>query len=105
MCDVCGEPTAAPMIRFGWGSHSYETDLCDDHAMTLTSVMDKAVEKARRVGSLPRVPVAPLRRPRRSRVDTAAVRSWAKKNGIEVSDKGRVSNSVIEQYLQATRSS
>lgn len=35
---------------------------------------------------------------RKNGPDLAAVREWAKSKGIEVSDRGRVSRSVLEQY-------
>lgn len=35
------------------------------------------------------------------RPDTETVRAWAKENGIQVSNKGRVANQVYEQYADA----
>ncbi len=37
-----------------------------------------------------------------SKPDLAAVRSWAREQGLQVSDRGRVSNAVLEAYQQAT---
>jgi hypothetical protein len=34
-------------------------------------------------------------------VDTAAVREWARENGHEVSERGRVSKKIIDAYLAA----
>jgi hypothetical protein len=34
-------------------------------------------------------------------VDTAAVRSWARDNGYQVSDRGRISSQIIDAYLAA----
>lgn len=105
VCDVCEAPTTRDSIRFGWGSAFYETDLCDQHSEDLVSLIEKAIRTARRVGSDPKAPtVVPVTR-KRQRVDTAEVRAWAKGQGIEVSDKGRVPDSLIERYVQATRSS
>jgi hypothetical protein len=36
--------------------------------------------------------------------DLAAVRTWARENGFQVSDRGRVSNAVLEAYRQSTSS-
>jgi hypothetical protein len=45
-------------------------------------------------------------RSRRSPVaDLAAVRSWARANGFQVSDRGRVSNAVLKAYEEGQRSS
>lgn len=105
VCDVCEAPTTRDLIRFGWGTAFYETDLCDEHSEELVSLIEKAIRTARRVGSEPRPPaVVPVTR-RRQRVDTAEVRAWAKSQGIEVSDKGRVPDSLILQFSEATRSS
>ena len=38
---------------------------------------------------------------RNSAVDTAKVREWAKGQGIEVKDRGRVPAGVVEQYKTA----
>lgn len=45
------------------------------------------------------------RRPRKSAAasapaDLAAVRTWAREQGLQVSDRGRVSNAVLEAYRQ-----
>lgn len=37
---------------------------------------------------------------RSQRTDLAAVRSWARDNGYQVSDRGRVSNAVLAEYQQ-----
>lgn len=37
---------------------------------------------------------------RSERTDLAAVRSWARDNGYQVSDRGRVSNAVLAEYQQ-----
>jgi hypothetical protein len=43
-------------------------------------------------------------RPRKTAVSTtpdlAAVRTWAREQGLQVSDRGRVSNAVLEAYRQ-----
>jgi hypothetical protein len=40
-------------------------------------------------------------RSRRGGVDTAKVREWAKGQGIEVKDRGRVPAGIVEQYKTA----
>ena len=54
---------------------------------------------ARRTGG----PARPAARARRDRaaVDTAKVREWAKEQGIEVKDRGRIPASVVERYHTA----
>lgn len=40
----------------------------------------------------------------RSRPDSGDVRAWARSNGFDVSDRGRIPSRVIEAYQQANRS-
>lgn len=111
VCDVCGEPATGDTVRFGWQSSFYESDVCDAHGAELRDLMEKITQSARPMGSKAAASkpekresfVAPAAR-RRRRVDTAEVRAWAKKQGIEVSDKGRVPEVLIEQYEKAARS-
>ena len=55
-----------------------------------------------------RTPAATPARARKSaataRPDLAAVRSWARNNGFDVSDRGRVSNAVLDAYRKGARS-
>jgi hypothetical protein len=39
----------------------------------------------------------------RSRPDSGAVREWAKQNGFDVSDRGRIPSRVISAYQEANR--
>lgn len=111
VCDVCGEPATEETLRFGWQSSFYESDVCETHGRELRDLMETITKSARPMGSTVPAPkpakresfVAPAAR-RRRRIDTAEVRAWAKKQGIEVSDKGRVPEALIEQWEKATRS-
>lgn len=109
VCDACGEPAQGDTIRFGWQSVFYESDVCEMHRTQLQTLMDQLVASARPMGSTPprglrkaaeKKPsfVAPTAR-RRRRFDTADVRAWARKKGIEVNDKGRLPESLIAKYL------
>jgi hypothetical protein len=102
VCDVCDQPVEGDPIRFGWGNAFYETDLCAKHGDDLVSLMERAVQSARRLGAPPKsVPPVPTKQ-RRSTVNTKEVREWAAKKGIEVSDRGRVPEALIVQFLAAT---
>jgi Lsr2 len=39
---------------------------------------------------------------RSSREDTRAIREWARENGHKVSDRGRISRSIMEAYKAAS---
>lgn len=109
VCDVCEQPIEGESIRFGWGGGFYETDLCEKHGEELRSTMERYLRKARRLGAAPKS--APIRSApsaagtkrtrRRPTVSTKEVREWAAKEGIDVSERGRVPESLIAQFLEA----
>ena len=89
-------------LSFALDGMNYEIDLSTKHAEKLRSTLAKFVEHSRRVG---RGHVVSSRRtrtggvPARSdRAQNQAIRDWAKSKGIDVSDRGRIPASVVEQY-------
>jgi hypothetical protein len=88
---------AAGTVRFGLDGTEYEIDLSKDHTDALHTALGKYVEHARKVGSTTR---RQARGGRRSAdvVDTAKVREWAKVQGIDIKDRGRVPGNIVEQY-------
>ncbi|WP_337060948.1 histone-like nucleoid-structuring protein Lsr2 [Kineococcus sp. G2] len=99
---------ASETVRFGVEGDHYEIDLNAENAEKLRRALSLYVEHGRRVGG------------RRSSsgtsgssstgsgaaraadaVDGTAVRAWARENGIEVSDRGRIRSEVVEQYRRA----
>ncbi len=98
--DLDGGP-ASRTVRFGLGGAEYEIDLSEKNASAFRAQLAPFIEHARRAGGAGR------RRPSRTAADRqrgAAIRAWAKDQGITVSDKGRIPASVAEQYEAATRS-
>jgi hypothetical protein len=87
---------AAGTVRFGLDGAEYEIDLSKDHTDALRAALGKYVEHARKVGGAKR----PARGGRRGGdvVDTAKVREWAKVQGIDIKDRGRVPGNIVEQY-------
>lgn len=90
---VGGEATET--VRFGLDGVNYEIDLNEENAKSLRSDMEKWVNGGRRVAA--GRAVAPRARARRGG-ETSKVRAWAKENGIEVSERGRISATVQEAY-------
>jgi Lsr2 len=88
---------AAGTVRFGLDGTEYEIDLSKDHTDALHTALGKYVEHARKVGGAAR---RQARGGRRSAdvVDTAKVREWAKVQGIDIKDRGRVPGNIVEQY-------
>jgi hypothetical protein len=96
--DLDGGP-AEETVRFGLGSAEYEIDLNAANASRLRTQLAPFIGHARKNGRGQRA------RPERTsaaRRDSAAVRAWAKEHSIEISERGRIPASVIEQYQAAT---
>ncbi|SRR6266567_919845 len=91
---------AAGTVRFGLDGTEYEIDLSEAHGDELRKALGQYLAHARQAGGTAKSAA----RGRRSSatVDTAKVREWAKGQGIEVKDRGRVPASVVEQYKTAT---
>ena len=91
---------AAGTVRFGLDGAEYEIDLSAAHSDELRKALARYLAHARRTGGATRS-AARIRRDGAA-VDTAKVREWAKGQGIEVKDRGRVPADVVEQYKTAT---
>ena len=88
---------ATETIAFGLDGTNYEIDLNDDNAKALREAVEKFTGYARKVTgnkagkSSRRTTAAPSE-------DKSAVREWAKANGMEVSERGRIPADVQEAY-------
>lgn len=91
---------ASDTLTFGLDGKSYEVDLSDDNAARLRESLAPFVEKARRAGRAPKMSTAGTR-PRADRDQTQAIRSWARDNGHQVSDRGRIPKTVVEAFQAA----
>jgi len=92
---------AAGTVRFGLDGTEYEIDLSTAHSDELRQALGHYLAHARRAGGTARS--AARTRRGSAAVDTAKVREWAKGQGIEVKDRGRVPADVVERYQTATR--
>ena len=90
---------AAGTVRFGLDGTDYEIDLSTAHSDELRKALELYVRHARRTGGTAR------RAARGSRgsspVDNARVREWAKGQGIDIRERGRVPATVAEKYKTA----
>jgi hypothetical protein len=98
---------AVETVSFGLDGASYEIDLNAENAAALRDALSTWVGHARRSGGR-RAGSGAAARPRAARSasssangDTAAIRAWAKENGHEVSERGRISSTVLEAYKAA----
>jgi hypothetical protein len=90
---------AVGTVRFGLDGTEYEIDLSATHSDELRKALEQYLAHARRTGGTARSAA----RTRRAgvTVDTAKVREWAKGQGIEVKDRGRVPANIVERYQTA----
>lgn len=88
-------------VVFGLDGVSYEIDLNDDHVGKLRNNLAEFIASARRTdGRVKRstTPAAPHSNGGRRREQTQAIREWARRNGYDVSDRGRIPAAVIEAF-------
>ena len=91
---------AAGTVRFGLDGTDYEIDLSAAHGDELRQALGRYLAHGRRVGGTARSAARTWRGS--PAVDTAKVREWAKGQGIEVKDRGRIPADIVEQYKTAT---
>jgi Lsr2 len=92
-------------VRFGLDGTEYEIDLSAKHAEAMREALEPYVNAARRAsGSAAR---RPGRNGRRTTTaagsDSTAVREWAKAQGMEVKDRGRVPAELVVKFKAATQ--
>ena len=106
VCDLHdGDVEGTETVAFGLDGSSYEIDVCDDHAADLRDAFAPYVGAARRAGRAPARAAAPRRgRPAGSAKTgdrTAEIREWARANGHQVSERGRLSATLVAAYEAA----
>jgi hypothetical protein len=97
--DIDGDD-AAETVSFGLDGVDYEIDLNESHAQELREAMARFIDAGRRVGG---------RRRKGQKVaaggsagpSAADIRQWARANGWDVPERGRVSAEVREAYAAA----
>lgn len=89
-------------VRFGLDGAEYEIDLSAEHAEALRAALAPFIGAARRSPAAGRRPARGGRRAGASGLDTTEVREWARAQGIEVKDRGRVPAEVIARFKEAT---
>jgi hypothetical protein len=88
---------ATETVTFGLDAVSYEIDLSARNAEKLRRVLQRYTSAGRRVGGR-RTRGRATTPARAERAEAAAVREWARQNGYEVSDRGRLAGDITEQY-------
>jgi hypothetical protein len=91
-------------VTFGLDGASYEIDLTEDNAERLRESLAHFVGAARRTGG--RIKRAanttgPATRPTANREQTRAIRDWARRNGFDLAERGRIPANVIAAFDEA----
>lgn len=93
-------------VEFGLDGKSYEIDLSNGNAAKLRELLADFVGSARRSGGGggrrrgAAVMSTAARRPSIDREQNQAIRDWARKRGMKVSDRGRIPAEVLDAYHQ-----
>lgn len=98
--DIDGGP-ADETVTFGLDGVTYEIDLNDKNAAALRDAIATYTANARRAGG--RKSTGRKTTSRSQGGSTTEVREWARANGYEVSDRGRISADIMTAYEKATR--
>ncbi len=89
-------PSGEHLTRaFSLDGRDYEIDLCEKHSQKFDEVMKRFADRARKASTkVSRT----KRRTTAHRRRSAEIRAWAKRSGLEVSDRGRIPTQVIKKY-------
>ena len=88
-------------VRFGLDGTEYEIDLNARHAQQLRDALAAYVKAGRRVSGGSRRAAHSGRRGPAGGPNTTEVREWAKAQGIEVKDRGRIPAELVVKFKSA----
>jgi hypothetical protein len=94
--DIDGS-VASETVTFGYRGRNYEIDLSETHARQLEEFLSPYLEHGRRVRQ--RRGRGDGGGQRRSELDTAAIRQWAKQQGLAVPARGRIPADIVRRYM------
>lgn len=97
--DLEGGP-AEETVQFGVDGRQYEIDLSTANAEKLRETLRPYTAAGRRAHGKP-ARASGTRSSSGGNPETAKIRAWAKKSGYEVSDRGRIHQSVKDAYYAA----
>jgi Lsr2 len=91
-------------VRFALDGTEYEIDLNAKHSEELRSALGKYVANARKVGGGTRRAGRSAGRARGagSALNTTEIRNWAREQGYDIKDRGRVPADLVAKYQAAT---
>jgi hypothetical protein len=93
---------AEATVRFGLDGAEYEIDFNAGHARALRDALERYVKAARRARGGARRPGRGGRTALADGHSSTEVREWAKAQGIDVKDRGRVPAELVVKFKAAT---
>lgn len=87
--------TADETISFSLDGRHYEIDLNSDNAKGLREALSTFIQAARR-DTHQRTAKRPTLQPQQR-----VIRDWANAHGFDISDRGRIPQSIVDQYMAA----
>jgi len=99
--DINGD-AADETVTFALDGVTYEIDLTAGHAAELRDALATWIGHARKAGrSSNAAPRTAGRRTSADRAQLAKIRAWARENGFNVSERGRISGEVVAAFEAA----
>jgi Lsr2 len=93
---------ADEQVQFMVDGKAYEIDLSSSNSKKLRDALAPFVVAARRSGGRRRIgAVTTAARPTTDREQNQAIREWAQKQGLKVSERGRISAAVLDAFKAA----
>jgi hypothetical protein len=93
---------ASQTVKFGLDGREYEIDLNEKHADKLRKSMAAYVDSARRAGGRKvRGAGAAAAAGPVGKEQNQAIREWARKQGLKVSDRGRIPAELVVKFQEA----
>lgn len=96
--DIDGSPLGddGETVEFGFEGRNYQIDLTEENAQKFREFMEVYVENGTRITA--RKTGGGRSSQKTSTVNNKAVREWARAEGYEISDRGRIPAEIIEAY-------
>lgn len=99
--DLDGTDTDVETVRFSIDKHDYEIDLSAENAVRLRGKLDRFIGAGHEVRQPKRVVRKKVVSGTVSKEQTQAIRHWARENGYQVSERGRIPANVREAFEAA----
>lgn len=108
-CDLCDDGADDPnavTVAFSYSGRDYELDLCAAHAEEVRATLSGWARRGHRAGEAPPAP-SPARTGRRrsgahtDREQLDAIRRWARDNGFQVTERGRIPERIMDAFQAA----